>query len=90
MIGIISKQLSALKPDFAAVAFDLKAPTFRHEMFDGYKTKRHPTPPELLSQFDDAKECLSLMGLNILELPGYEADDLQGSGGKYGALGRRT
>ncbi len=79
MIGIISKQLSALKPDYAAVAFDLKAPTFRHEMYEGYKAKRHPTPPELLSQFDDAKECLSLMGLNILELPGYEADDLQGT-----------
>ena len=79
MIGIISKQLSALKPDYAAVAFDLKAPTFRHEMYDGYKAKRHPTPPELLSQFDDAKECLALLGLNILELPGYEADDLQGT-----------
>ena len=79
MIGIISKQLSALKPDYAAVAFDLKAPTFRHKMFDGYKAKRHPTPPELLSQFEDAKECLALMGLNILELPGYEADDLQGT-----------
>ena len=79
MINIISKQLSAIKPDYAAVAFDLKAPTFRHEMYEGYKAKRHPTPPELLSQFDDAKECLRLMGLHVLELPGYEADDLQGT-----------
>jgi len=79
MINIISKQLAAIGPDYAAVAFDLKTPTFRHKMFDGYKAKRHPTPPELLSQFDDAKECLSLMGLNILELPGYEADDIQGT-----------
>ena len=79
MINIISKQLSAIKPDYAAVAFDLKAPTFRHKMYDGYKAKRHPTPPELLSQFDDAKECLGLMGLHVLELPGYEADDLQGT-----------
>ena len=79
MINIVSKQLSAVAPDFAAVAFDLKAPTLRHRMFDGYKAKRHPTPPELLSQFDDAKECLRLMGLHVLELPGYEADDLQGT-----------
>ena len=79
MINIISRHLSAVKPDYAAVAFDLKAPTFRHKMFDGYKAKRHATPPELLSQFDDAKECLRLMGLHVLELPGYEADDLQGT-----------
>lgn len=79
MINIIWKQMNALKPDFAAVAFDLKAPTFRHKMYDGYKAGRKPTPEELLSQFDDAKECLKLMGLNILELPGYEADDIQGT-----------
>ncbi len=79
MINIISKQLTAIKPDFAAVAFDLKAPTFRHKMYEHYKEGRHPTPPELLSQFDDAKECLSLMGLHVLELPGFEADDIQGT-----------
>ena len=79
MINIISRQLSAIKPDYAAVAFDLKAPTFRHQMYDGYKAGRHATPDDLISQFPDAKECLSLMGLHILELPGYEADDIQGT-----------
>ena len=79
MINIISRQLNAVKPDYAAVAFDLKIPTFRHKMYDGYKQGRHPTPEDLLLQFDDAKECLSLMGLKILELPGYEADDIQGT-----------
>ncbi|MBO5908588.1 MAG: DNA polymerase I, partial [Clostridia bacterium] len=79
MINIIYKQIKAVKPDYCAVAFDLKAPTFRHKMFDGYKEGRHPTPPELLSQFDDAKECLSLMGIHVLELEGYEADDIQGT-----------
>lgn len=79
MINIISRQLNAIKPDYAAVAFDLKAPTFRHQMYDGYKAGRHPTPEDLISQFPDAKECLSLMGLHILELEGYEADDLQGT-----------
>jgi len=79
MINIISRQLNAVKPDYAAVAFDLKVPTFRHKMYDGYKQGRHPTPEDLLAQFDDAKECLSYMGLKILELPGYEADDIQGT-----------
>ena len=79
MINIISRQLNAIKPDYAAVAFDLKIPTFRHKMYDGYKQGRHPTPEDLLAQFDAAKECLALMGLRILELPGYEADDIQGT-----------
>ena len=86
MINIISRQISAIKPDYAAVTFDLKIPTFRHKMFDGYKAKRHATPPELISQFDDAKECLRLMGIHVLELPGYEADDLQGTVAKIQAL----
>ena len=79
MINIISRQLNAVKPDYAAVASDLKIPTFRHKMYDGYKQGRHPTPEDLLAQFADAKECLALMGFKILELPGYEADDIQGT-----------
>ena len=79
MINIISKQMDAIKPDFAAIAFDVKHPTFRHNMFSEYKAGRNPTPPELLEQFPDAKECMALMGLHVLELPGYEADDIQGT-----------
>ncbi|MBO5315097.1 MAG: DNA polymerase I [Clostridia bacterium] len=79
MISIISRQLTELQPDYAAVAFDLKEPTFRHKMYPEYKAGRNPTPEDLLVQFPEAKECLSLMGLHILELPGYEADDLQGT-----------
>jgi len=79
MINIISRQLDAIKPDYAAVAFDIKHPTFRHELFPEYKAGRSPTPEDLLSQFDDAKECLRLMGIHTLELPGYEADDIQGT-----------
>ena len=79
MINIISRQLDAIKPDYAAVAFDLKAPTFRHKMYEHYKEGRHPTPEELLSQFGDAKECLEFMGIHVMELPGYEADDIQGT-----------
>ena len=79
MVNMISKQLDAIKPDYCAVAFDIKHPTFRHEMYDGYKAGRKSTPPELLSQFPDAKECLKLMGIKVLELPGWEADDIQGT-----------
>lgn len=79
MINIISRQINAIKPDYTAVAFDLKAPTFRHEMYEGYKAGRHATPEDLISQFPDAKECLRLMGIHVLELPGYEADDIQGT-----------
>ncbi len=79
MINIISKQIDAVKPDYAVAAFDLKAPTFRHKMYDHYKEGRHPTPPDLLSQFDDAKECLKLLGIHVMELSGYEADDIQGT-----------
>ena len=86
MINMISRQLSAIKPDYAAVAFDLKAPTFRHKMYDGYKAGRHATPEDLISQFPDAKECLGLMGLHILELAGYEADDIQGTVAKMAHL----
>lgn len=79
MVNMISKQLDAVKPDYAVAAFDLKHPTFRHELYPAYKEGRHPTPPELLSQFDDAKECLRLMGITVMELPGWEADDIQGT-----------
>ncbi len=79
MINIISRQLAALKPDYAAVAFDLKAPTFRHKLYSEYKAGRHATPEDLLSQFPDAKECMALMGLKVMEIPGYEADDIQGT-----------
>ena len=83
MINIISRQMNALSPDYVAVAFDLKAPTFRHLEYAEYKAGRHATPDDLLSQFPDAKECLKLMGIHVLELPGYEADDIQGTVAKW-------
>ena len=79
MVNMISRQLDALKPEYAAVAFDLKAPTFRHKLYADYKAGRRPTPEDLVAQFDDAKEVLRAMGLHILTLAGYEADDIQGT-----------
>ena len=79
MLNIVLRQLETIKPDYAAVAFDLKAPNFRKQRFPYYKEGRHETPPELLMQFDDAKECLRLLGFHTLELAGYEADDILGT-----------
>lgn len=79
MIRIITHQLNTLKPDYAAVAFDVHAPTFRHKMYTEYKAGRRETPEDLIAQFAPAKECLTAMGLRVLELPGYEADDIQGT-----------
>lgn len=79
MVNIIEKHLHALQPDYAAVAFDLKAPTFRHKMYDAYKAGRHATPEELLEQFAPAKDVLRAMGFTIVEKEGYEADDLIGT-----------
>lgn len=79
MINMITRQAEALSPDYCAVAFDLKAPTFRHKMYDAYKAGRHATPEELLQQFPVAKEVLSAMGYHVLSLEGYEADDILGT-----------
>ncbi len=78
-INMISRQFQALAPDYCAVAFDLKAPTFRHKMYDAYKAGRRPMPEELALQMPVAKELLRAMGYAILELEGYEADDILGT-----------
>ncbi|MBO7150183.1 MAG: DNA polymerase I, partial [Clostridia bacterium] len=83
MVNIIWRVMESLSPAYAAVAFDVKAPTFRHKMYDAYKAGRHATPDELLSQFPDAKEMLSALGLSVLELPGWEADDIQGTVARF-------
>ena len=79
MINIIMKQVESVKPDYAAVAFDLKAPTFRHKMYDAYKAGRHAMPDELRDQFPYAKRVLHEMGIAVLEKEGYEADDILGT-----------
>ena len=79
MVNMINRQQEQLKPDYCAVAFDLKAPTFRHQFYDAYKAGRKPMPQELAQQFPVAKELLRAMGFTVLELEGYEADDILGT-----------
>ena len=78
-LNILFKILEEEKPDFLAVAFDVKAPTFRHEIFKEYKGTRKPMPPELHEQVPVMKEVLSAMGIRTLEQPGLEADDILGT-----------
>lgn len=66
-------------PDAVAVAFDLKAPTFRHQMYSGYKAQRKGMPPELAEQLPVLKELLGTLGLRVVECEGYEADDILGT-----------
>ena len=79
MYNIITKNVAAVSPDYCVVAFDLKAPTFRHKMYDGYKATRHAMPDELAQQLPYAKECMRNIGFTVLEKEGYEADDIIGT-----------
>ena len=79
MVSILEKNIEAVKPDYCAIAFDLKAPTFRHKMYDAYKAGRRPTPEELLQQMPVAKEMAAALGFTCLEIEGYEADDILGT-----------
>ncbi len=78
-LNIMFKILEEEKADHVAVAFDLKEPTFRHKMFDAYKGTRKPMPQELHEQVPLMKEVLTSMGIPIMTLPGYEADDILGT-----------
>lgn len=81
-INMLLKPLESLNPDAAAIAFDLRAPTFRHQKCDFYKANRKGMPDELAAQLDGAKRAACCLGLHVLSLEGYEADDILGSAAK--------
>ena len=78
-MNIYLKNVSDVKPDAVAVAFDLKAPTFRHKAVSYYKANRKGMPPELAEQLPRVKELLTLMGVKVVECEGFEADDILGT-----------
>ncbi len=78
-LNIVLKVFDEERASYAAVAFDRKEPTFRHKMFAEYKGTRRPMPPELHEQVPLMKDMLRSMGIPVLELPGYEADDILGT-----------
>lgn len=76
---MLIKAIEDYKPKYIAVAFDLKAPTFRHLKYDGYKATRKGMPEELAVQLPILKELLKLMNISIVEKQGFEADDIIGT-----------
>ena len=78
-LAILQKLIDEEKPESLCVAFDLPAPTFRHEMYEGYKAQRKPMPEELAVQMPLLKDTLDAMKIRRLEAPGWEADDILGA-----------
>ncbi|MBL8901276.1 MAG: DNA polymerase I [Planctomycetes bacterium] len=78
-LSTILKLVDTEQPDHLAVAFDPPGPTFRHERFADYKATREKMPDELVEQLPRMRECVEALGIPILELPGYEADDAIGT-----------
>ena len=78
-LAILFKLLEDKNPKYIAVAFDLKAPTARHKMYEGYKANRHGMPDELAYQMPIIKDILKAMNIDIIEKEGYEADDVLGT-----------
>lgn len=76
---MLLKVINELKPTHYAIAFDKKAPTFRHQLFDQYKAQRPPTPEELVNQIERVRELVQAFHIPIFELDGYEADDVLGT-----------
>ncbi len=83
-LTIMFKLVEDLQPKYMVVAFDLKAPTKRHEMYKEYKGTRHGMPDELASQMPIIKEVLSAMNIAVLTKEGYEADDILGTLSRFG------
>ena len=83
-LAIMFKQLEDLNPDYMAVAFDLKGPTARHKLYEGYKANRHGMPNELAEQMPIIKDILKAMNIDIIEKQGYEGDDILGTLSRYG------
>ena len=78
-MNMFLRAIGDIKPDMVAVAFDVRAKTFRHKMYDGYKATRKGMPDDLAVQLDDLKKLLQAMGVAILQCEGYEADDIIGT-----------
>ena len=75
-LAILFKILEDIDPKYLVVAFDLKAPTARHKLYEGYKANRKGMPEELAEQMPIIKEILTAMNIDIVEMEGYEADDV--------------
>lgn len=78
-LSILLRLIKEQQPTHIAAAFDLKGPTFRHEMYDGYKATRKPMDEELRQQVEPLKSLITAMGIKIVSMQGYEGDDILGT-----------
>lgn len=83
LMTMLKKHLDHFKPEYAVIAFDLKAKTFRHLECDFYKANRKPMPEDLATQLPYAKELVKMLGFNIIEIEGFEADDVIGTVSRF-------
>jgi hypothetical protein len=79
VVRLIKKLLEEKKPDFIALIWDPKGKTFRHDLFDAYKAERSPMPPPLKPQIGMITELVEMMGVKVITVPRYEADDVIGT-----------
>lgn len=86
-MNIYLSVMNDISPDCVAVAFDLRAPTFRHRAVESYKANRHGMPDELAQQMPVIKELLTALGIKIVEREGFEADDILGTLSKLCKVG---
>ncbi len=77
--NIVLRGFQDVRPDYVAIAFDLPAPTFRHEQYAEYKATRRPMPDDLRAQFPKVREVVTALRLPVYELAGFEADDVIGT-----------
>ncbi len=82
----LRKILKTYSPDYIAVAFDLRGPTFRHEIYPEYKAGRPPMPDELGEQFAPVKQFLKFLNIPVLEVQSYEADDIIAAVAKHASI----
>ncbi len=83
-ITTLAKELDELRPDAVAVAFDLPEPTFRHKSYANYKGTRQKMPPELAEQIEYVRRAAEALGCRVVDLAGYEADDIIGTLARIG------
>lgn len=84
-------KILAKKPTYVVAAFDTKAPTFRHKMYSEYKAQRKPPEAQLVMQMDPARDLVRAFGITVIEMPGYEGDDIIGTiAKKSGEMGLDT
>ncbi|MBR6322573.1 MAG: DNA polymerase I, partial [Lachnospiraceae bacterium] len=86
-LNILKKHIDAIEPERIVCAFDLKAPTFRHKMYGGYKATRKGMPDELAQQMPYIKRAAECLGCEVISVEGYEADDILGT---VSALGEKA